>query len=46
MLEGEWGVKGSALKGFEEFVETVSPEAYNDVVLCRNVAKRCGDGQR
>ena len=43
MLEGEWGIKGSALKGFEESVESASPEAYDDDVLCRNIAKKYGD---
>ena len=27
MLEGKWGAEGSTAKGFEEFVETVGPEA-------------------
>ncbi len=44
MLEGKWGVEGSTVKGLEEFVETVGPEAYNDVVLRRYIAELCRDG--
>ena len=39
MLEGKWGAKGSGAKRLEEFVETVGPQAYNDVVLGRNIAE-------
>ncbi len=44
MLEGKWGVEGSTAKGLEEFVETVGPEAYNDVVLRRYISELCRDG--
>ena len=40
MFEGERGGEGSTTKRFEEFVEAVGPEAYNDVVFHRNIAER------
>jgi hypothetical protein len=48
MFEGKWRVEGSTAKGLEEFVETVGPEAYNDVnvVLCRYIAERGRKGGR
>jgi hypothetical protein len=42
VLEGKWGVKGSTAKGFKKFVETIGPEAYDDIVLRRNIAERRG----
>ena len=44
MLEGKWGVEGSTAKGLEEFVETVGPEAYNDIVLRKYIAERGRNG--
>jgi hypothetical protein len=46
VFEGERRGERSATKGFEKLVETVSPEAYNDVVFRRNIAERSRDGGR
>jgi hypothetical protein len=45
VLKSELGSKRGATERLEKLVKGIGPEADNDVVLCGNVAERCGDGR-